>query len=294
MNAELTKFVDYMYTEKKASENTVVSYRRDLTGFFEYLKIHSINNLSKVTPQVISNYYVFLAAEGKKNSTIARISSSIKGMYRFLGIKGDINVNPAKNVHAEPAEKSLPSVLTSKEVELLLSQPLENTEKEIRDRAMLELLYATGIRVSELINLNTNDINIEIGFIRCSNSKQERIIPVYASAATAVRNYIERVRSIIVSDAGERALFLNLNGTRLTRQGFWKIIKTYSARAGINKDITPQTLRHSFATHLLENGADLKSIQALLGHADISSTQVYSQLIRQKLKDRYIKFHPRA
>lgn len=203
-------------------------------------------------------------------------------------------MNPAKGVALEKVERKLPQILTSKEVELFLEQPDPRDAKGCRDKAMLELLYATGIRVSELIDLNMEHLNLSAGFLRCVTKKKERIIPLYSAAVRALADYIEHVRPQLIEQPGERALFVNMNGSRMSRQGFWKIIKHYQDMAEIKKDITPHTLRHSFAAHLLENGADLRSIQEMLGHADISSTQVYTQVINQKLKDVYNKAHPRT
>ncbi|MPN13283.1 Tyrosine recombinase XerD [bioreactor metagenome] len=202
--------------------------------------------------------------------------------------------NPVRGVTPAKVERKLPQILTSKEVELFLEQPACTDAKGYRDHAMLELLYATGIRVSELINLNLNNLNLSAGFVRCAGKGRERVIPLYSTAVRALSEYVDNVRPRMVDDPRETALFVNMNGDRMSRQGFWKIIKHYQETANIKKEITPHTLRHSFAAHLLENGADLRSIQEMLGHADISSTQVYAQLVKQKLQDVYNKAHPRA
>ena len=218
----------------------------------------------------------------------------IKSFYTYLMGKGLVAVNPARGLSPARVERKLPHILTSKEVELFLEQPDPSDAKGCRDRAMLELLYATGIRVSELIGLDMDHVNLSAGFIRCAGHGKERIIPLYPAAVKALQDYIDHVRPQVIEHPDERALFVNMNGERMSRQGFWKIIKHYQDKAGIQKDITPHTLRHSFAAHLLENGADLRSIQAMLGHADISSTQIYSRLLNQRIKDVYRKSHPRA
>ena len=235
-----------------------------------------------------------LTRQGKSPATVTRCTASIKSFYNFMTKNGHMKVNPAKSVAAMKVERKYPQILTSKEVELFLDQPKCVDEKGFRDHAMLELLYATGIRVSELIGLDVSDVNLSIGFVRCRNKGKERSIPLYHGAVKALQDYIFNIRPGLVSSEEETALFVNMNGERMSRQGFWKIIKYYQEKAEINKEITPHTLRHSFAVHLLENGADLRSIQEMLGHADISSTQIYTQVINKQLKDVYTKAHPRA
>ena len=220
--------------------------------------------------------------------------ASLKSFYAYLFGSGSVRSNPAKNVSSVKVERKYPEILTNREVELFLDQPRCVDEKGYRDHAMLELLYATGIRVSELIGLNIDDVNLAAGFIRCDSKGKERMIPLYQAAVKALQDYIRDIRPRIISDTDEQALFVNMNGERMSRQGFWKIIKYYQEKAEITKDITPHTLRHSFAVHLLENGADLHSIQEMLGHADISSTQIYTHVIQRQLKDVYNRAHPRA
>ena len=235
-----------------------------------------------------------MTAKGKSAATVTRCQASLKSFYSWLIQIGQISENPARGLSQTKVERKLPHILTSREVELFLEQPDPSDAKGCRDKAMLELLYATGIRVSELIGLDLDNINLSAGFIRCANRGKERIIPLYQAAVRALQNYLDRVRPQMVEHPDEKALFVNMSGERMSRQGFWKIIKHYQEKAGIQKDITPHTLRHSFAAHLLENGADLHSIQEMLGHADISSTQIYTQVVSQKLKDVYNKAHPRA
>ena len=236
----------------------------------------------------------WMLSHGKSAASVTRFLASIKSFYSYMISVGEIEVSPAQGVVAAKAERKYPEILTAKEVELFLEQPECVDAKGFRDHAMLELLYATGIRVSELIALNMEDLNLAAGFIRCSNGKKERIIPLYHGAVRALQDYIRGIRPQLIADTEEQALFVNMNGERMSRQGFWKIIKHYQEKAGIQKDITPHTLRHSFAAHLLENGADLRAIQEMLGHADISSTQIYTHVVKNQLKDVYQKAHPRA
>ncbi len=283
----------YLTTEKKASANTLSSYLRDVRQFSAYMEREE-RALSRATQTDVENYIKYLTVRGKSASTVTRALASLKSFYTYLVYAGEIAMNPARGVAPSKVERKLPQILTSKEVELFLDQPERTDAKGYRDHAMLELLYATGIRVTELIDLNVDNLNLSGGFLRCEGKGKERIIPLYATAVRALTDYLKDVRPHLVGDPGETALFLNMNGKRMSRQGFWKIIKYYQEKAGIKKDITPHTLRHSFAAHLLENGADLRSIQEMLGHADISSTQIYAQLVKQKLKDVYTKAHPRA
>ena len=218
----------------------------------------------------------------------------MKNFYNYIVSIGEREENPVHDIHVEKAEKKLPQILTGQEVELLLAQPKCTDLKGYRDKAMLELLYATGIRVTELISLNITDVSLSGGFIKCTHNDKMRIIPLYPAAVNALSDYINNVRPKLIADPLETSLFVNLSGERMSRQGFWKIIKYYQQMAKIDKDITPHTLRHSFAAHLLENGADLRFIQEMLGHSDISSTQIYAQLVKQNLKSVYNKYHPKA
>ena len=293
MSDLLLSYRDYLTTEKKASANTVSSYLRDVHQFEEAMDSKGIP-LTQVMARDVEDYTASLTRRGKSPATVTRSLASIKSFYHCLVDRGTMDQNPAKGVSPAKVERKLPQVLTGREVELFLEQPECTDLKGYRDRAMLELLYATGIRVSELIGLDLDHVNLSAGFIRCAGHEKERIIPLYPAAVKALQDYIDHVRPQVIEHPDERALFVNMNGERMSRQGFWKIIKHYQEKAGIQKDITPHTLRHSFAAHLLENGADLRSIQAMLGHADISSTQIYSRLLNQKIKDVYRKSHPRA
>ena len=292
MADHIAAYGSYLEQEKHASPNTVSSYVRDLTQFRAWLPQGS--DLRRVKPAAVEEYLAHLTDQGRSAATVTRSAASIKSFYHYLVLSGAMKASPAKGVAAAKVERKCPEILTGREVELFLEQPRCVDEKGFRDHAMLELLYATGIRVSELISLDLKDLNLSAGFIRCASRGKERIIPLYHGAVKALQDYIKGVRPQLIADTEETALFVNMNGERMSRQGFWKIIKHYQEKAGIQKDITPHTLRHSFAVHLLENGADLRAIQEMLGHADISSTQIYTHVVKKHLKDVYQKAHPRA
>jgi len=289
----LAAYQGYLTEEKHSSDNTLNSYTRDVSQFFRWLDSENIAPENAAQADV-DRYTKYLLSLNKSVATVTRSLASLKSFYTYLQGENLIPTNPAKGVSLEKVERKLPQILTNKEVELFLEQPDPRDAKGCRDKAMLELLYATGIRVTELIDLNLEHLNLSAGFLRCVTHKKERVIPLYATAVRALTDYIDHVRPQLIEQPDERALFVNMNGSRMSRQGFWKIIKHYQEQAGIQKEITPHTLRHSFAAHLLENGADLRSIQEMLGHADISSTQVYTHLVNQKLKDVYNKAHPRT
>ena len=289
----LTEYERYLAERKKASPNTLSSYLRDIRQYLAWLSEEGLTP-EQAAQSDVERYIKVLTSKGKSAATVTRSLASLKSFYTYLLGTGRVLVNPAKGPAPAKVERKLPHILTAKEVELFLEQPDASDAKGCRDRAMLELLYATGIRVSELIGLNLDNVNLSASFIRCSSRGKERIIPLYPAAVRALQDYLEHVRPQVIEHVDERALFVNMNGERMSRQGFWKIIKHYQETAGIQKDITPHTLRHSFAAHLLENGADLRSIQEMLGHSDISSTQIYAQLVKQNLKSVYHKYHPRA
>lgn len=284
----------YLMDTKHSSQNTVSSYLRDLHQFQAYAQETLDGDLRAVTTEEIQAYTSWMLGKGKSAASVTRSVASLKSFYGYLVSSGAMEKNPAKGVTAAKVERKYPQILTSKEVELFLEQPQCVDAKGYRDHAMLELLYATGIRVSELISLNLSDLNLSASLLRCESRGRERVIPLYQTAVKALSDYVRDIRPQIIADDEERALFVNMSGERMSRQGFWKIIKYYQEKAGIEKDITPHTLRHSFAAHLLENGADLRSIQEMLGHADISSTQIYTHVIKKQLKDVYNKAHPRA
>lgn len=290
----ITEFQRYLTDEKHAAKNTLSSYIRDLSQFIVYISTKNINDITEISKSDVERYIDWLTKNGKSTATISRSVASLKCFFTFILLSGQLTVNPIHNIETVKTVKKLPQILTNREVELLLEQPECNDMKGYRDKAMLELLYATGIRVSELISLNKDDINLSTGLICCRGVDKERMIPLYPAAIKAIGDYINLVRHQMLAYPSELALFVNMSGERMSRQGFWKIIKHYQEKAQIEKEITPHTLRHSFAAHLLENGADLRSLQEMLGHADISSTQVYTQLVKKQLKDVYNKSHPRA
>lgn len=289
----LASFEAYLIHTKHASENTVASYMRDVRQYSQYVEGILQEELLAVSHDEVVAYTDWMAGHGKSAASVQRSLASIKNLYQYAALTGQCQENPARNIKVEKTEKKLPQILTGKEAELLLQQPQLTDFKGYRDKAMLELLYATGIRVSELINLDLSHVNTSAGFIRVGEEK-ERIIPLYPAAVKALRVYIAEIRPQMIADPQQKSLFVNMNGERMTRQGFWKIIKSYQEKAGIQKQITPHTLRHSFAAHLLENGADLRSIQEMLGHSDISSTQIYAQIVKQNIKNVYEQCHPKA
>ena len=288
-------YENYLTKEKLASSNTVCSYIRDVRQYADWLQRHADINLAGSSQQQIKEYLQFLQDQGKSGATASRALASLKNFYSYLVASGSLERSPiGGDIHVQRGEKKLPQILSGKEVELLLAQPSCVDAKGYRDKAMLEVMYATGIRVTELIDLNVDDVNLELGVIKCGGTKKSRVIPLYPAALRALGSYIKDVRTAMISDPTDQALFVNVNGVRMSRQGFWKILKYYQSKAGIEKDITPHTLRHSFAVHLLENGADLGSLQELMGHSDISSTQMYTHMVNQKIKTVYEKCHPKA
>ena len=294
MERQLKYFFDFLENEKKLSENTLQSYRRDLKQFKRYLESYGLR-FDRVKKEDIEDYIKEMSEqEHKKPASISRSIASLRAFYQFVVKRKKMRDDPTKDIKAPKVEKRVPSVLTAEEVELLLEQPKDIDLKGIRDKAMLEFAYATGMRVTEIISLNIDDVNLEEGLVNCRTGNKQRNIPLGKMSLKALKEYIEEARDILIKSESEKALFVNINGGRLTRQGFWKIIKYYKEQAHISKEITPHVLRHSLATHLLQNGADIKAIQAMLGHSDISSTQVYMQFQDEGLKDIYRKAHPRA
>ena len=293
MEKQLKNFLEFIEENKKASENTLQSYRRDIVQFSNYLENNKINYL-KVSEKEIKEYMEYLKTIGKKSSTISRSLASIRSFYQYLSRMKKVRKDPTEGIQSPKIEKRIPNILSSDEIDLLLSQPKNVDLKGTRDKAMLEFAYATGMKVTEIISLNVEDINLEDGFVTCKTGDKVRNIPLGSLSLKALKDYMENSRPLIIKDSSETSLFVNTNGRRLTRQGFWKIVKYYKEQAHISKEITPHILRHSFATHLLQNGADLKAIQTMLGHSDISSTQVYMQFQNETLKNVYKKAHPRA
>ena len=294
MQYEISEFISYLHNIKKTSNNTELSYKRDLGKLRQYLEEKGIADVKDITAEILGSYIVYLGENHFAAATISRNVASIKAFFHYLCKEGIVENDISAGLKAPKIEKKMPEILTPEEVIWLLEQPKGDTPKEIRDKAMLELLYATGIRVTELITLKVSDVNMQMGFIVCRDGSRERVIPFGAAAKKAMTNYLEKARNVMLFDLQSDILFVNCSGQPMSRQGFWKILKFYQAKAGIEKEITPHTLRHSFAVHLLENGADLRSIQEMLGHSDISSTQVYAQLVKQNLKAVYNKYHPKA
>lgn len=294
MEERIADFAAYLQNEKRASENTVLSYVRDLRGFCRFLQAAGIADATKANRTNVMAYLYELQKEKKAGATVSRNMASIRAFFQYLQRQGVVSENPALDLEIPRVEKKPPEILPLEKVELLLEQPQGDAPKELRDKAMLELLYATGIRVTELISLKLSDVNLAMEYIHCGNQAKSRVIPIGAQAKYSLRRYIERARGEMLLRADEDTLFVNCSGKPMSRQGFWKIIKFYAKKAGIEEEITPHMLRHSFAAHLIENGADLRSVQEMLGHSDISTTQMYTKLSNQKLKNVYAKAHPRA
>lgn len=289
-------FITYLSAERGLASNTLESYGRDLRQYHAYLVSKApLTSLKDASRATVISYLLLMEKEGRSPATIARRLAALKSFYQFLVRENRIDRDPTANLESPKLDRKLPKVLSIRDVETLLRQPKAGTVGGLRDKAMLEVLYATGIRVSELVGLVVVDVNLEMHYLRCiGKGSKERLVPLGDIACQAVTDYVARGRPKLVKDPGERSLFVNHHGKRMTRQGFWKILKKYAAEAGIKKTITPHTLRHSFATHLLENGADVRAVQEMLGHADISTTQVYTHLKRGRLRDVYKSYHPRA
>ena len=287
-------YENYLSKVKKASANTIASYMRDIRQYSHWLDTYVGVDIVDAQQLNISDYLSYLEGNGRSGATLSRSLASLKNFYSYVVSTGFIEKTPVTDVRVERGEKKIPQILSGREIELLLSQPVCVDAKGYRDKAMLEVMYATGIRVTELIELNISDVILEQGIIKCSGAKKTRAIPLYPAALRALTNYLDNVRTAMLADPQEQALFVNVSGVRMSRQGFWKILKYYQNTAHIEKEITPHTLRHSFAVHLLENGADIGSVQELMGHSDISSTQLYTSMINQKIKSVYAKCHPKA
>ncbi len=294
MEKTLDGFITYLHNVKKKSENTVLSYNRDLTKFIKYLRTNKITSLDKVEEKDLEKYIKELNDNGFKSATVSRNIASLKAFFHYLNNEGVLSNDPTKSLKSPKIEKKIPEILTTDEVFALLEQPSGDSPKEIRDKAMLELLYATGIRVSELINLEVSDVNLKTSSILCRDGSKSRTIPYGKKAKDALTRYLEGAREAIVDNKESTILFANCSGQKMSRQGFWKLIKHYAKKAGIESDITPHTLRHSFAAHLVENGADLRSVQEMLGHSDISTTQIYANMSHSHIREVYNRTHPRG
>lgn len=294
MTQDIQNFIQYLHQVKKTSENTEVSYARDLKKMNQYLTAQGIHDASEVTATSLNSYVLFLEKEGRKPATISRSIASMKAFYHYMEKERRVSEDPSERLKAPKIEKKMPTILTPEEVTRLLEQPGGTSPKELRDKAMLELLYATGIRVSELISLKVEDVNLAMEYLTCSDSHKERIIPFGSIAKEALSRYLELGRPKLIGDESKEWLFTNCSGQQMSRQGFWKLIKSYGKKAGIEAEITPHMLRHSFAAHMVGNGADLKSVQEMLGHSDISTTQVYAQMEQRRMREVYVKAHPRG
>ncbi|MBD5466519.1 MAG: site-specific tyrosine recombinase XerD [Lachnospiraceae bacterium] len=294
MEKEIQQFISYLHNIKKTSDNTEQSYRRDLTKAQHFLEENGITDVKEITEEYLNSYVLYLEKNKFATATISRNIASIKAFFHFLCEEGICKDDVSIGLKAPKIKKKIPEILSMDEVVRLLEQPSGDTAKEIRDRAMLELLYATGIRVTELITLKVSDVNLQIGYILCRDAHKERVIPFGNAAKTALTQYMDTARGSMVGDESSNILFVNCSGNPMSRQGFWKLIKYYAKKAGITSDITPHTLRHSFAAHLVENGADLRSVQEMLGHSDISTTQIYANMNHSRIREVYAKAHPRG
>lgn len=295
MEAEIKEFMEYLSLEKQASKNTQISYKRDLDQMEEYLKGQGIVDPGKVTRTLLNSYILHLENQGRAATTISRMRASMKAFFHYEFSQGKISRDPAELLRVPKVEKKAPTILSVEEVTRLLNQPGDSSPKEIRDKAMLELLYATGIRVSELIGLNLKDLNLSIGFITCRDGRKERTVPFGKITKQALEKYLNQARTLLLKGKESPLLFVNCTGTPMSRQGFWKIIKHYGAMAGITADITPHTLRHSFAAHLIGGGADLRAVQTMMGHSDMATTQAYTAYVRKEdgVRAAYHTAHPR-
>ena len=294
MTQDIQNFIQYLHQEKNTSENTEVSYARDLKKMNQYLLTQGICDVNEVTATSLTSYVIYLEKEGRKPATISRSIASMKAFYHYMEKERRLAVDPSERLKAPRIEKKMPTVLTTEEVTRLLEQPGGTSPKELRDKAMLELLYATGIRVSELISQRVSDVNLRMEYLICSDGHKERIIPFGTIARKALEAYLAEGRPKLISDEKEDRLFTNCSGQPMSRQGFWKLMKGYGKKAGIEVEITPHMLRHSFAAHMVGNGADLKSVQEMLGHSDISTTQIYAQAKDLQMREVYLKAHPRG
>lgn len=294
MQKEIDSFISYLHNVKQSSTNTQMSYRRDLKKFDAFCKERGITSVSQLKAQDLEAYVDGMGEEQFKPATVSRNIASLKAWVHFLQEESILTDDISATLKVPKIEKKVPEIMTMNEVGLLLEQPSSSNPKEIRDKAMLELLYATGIRVSELISLQIEDLNLQMNYITCKDNSKERMIPFGQKARTALLQYMESAREKMLSDVNNHILFVNCSGKAMSRQGFWKLIKYYARKAGITADITPHTLRHSFAAHLVENGADLKSVQEMLGHSDISTTQIYANMNHNHLREVYKKAHPRG
>jgi integrase/recombinase XerD len=294
LHAELAAFLNYIRVEKGLAANTVEAYRRDLEKFLAFAGQQK-QTLPKIGREQVVEFLRSLYSQGLDSRSVARHLASVRNFFKFLVLDKAVSQDPSADIESPKVWKTLPKYLSTEEVDRLLAQPQTNAPLGGRDKAMLELLYSTGLRVSELVGLKMGDVQFEMGYLRCfGKGSKERLVPVGKPALKAVEKYLRSARPRLVGERLTAQLFVNRYGRPLTRQGFWKILQAYGRRAGIKTPLTPHRLRHSFATHLLERGADLRSVQLMLGHADISTTQIYTHVIQERLKQIYRQHHPRA
>lgn len=294
MDKEISAFITYLHNVKNTSNNTEMSYKRDLEKVEHFMASRGITEAKNVSAQDLSDYVKYLEDNKFAAATVSRNIASLKAFYHFMVQENLVAEDVSEKLKAPKIEKKIPSIMSPDEVVRLLEQPSGDSPKEIRDKAMLELLYATGIRVTELITLKVSDVNMQMNFILCRDRNKERIIPFGTAAKNALTRYLDGTRVGMLENKTSDVLFANCSGQPMSRQGFWKLIKYYAKRADIKADITPHTLRHSFAAHLVENGADLRSVQEMLGHSDISTTQIYANLNHNHIREVYAKAHPRG
>lgn len=294
MEQAIDAFVVYLHNIKKTSDNTEMSYRRDLSKLCAFLKLRGIEKVEEIRRDDLCDFVQELEEKQLKAATVSRHIASVKAFCHYLCKEELVTSDLSEGLRAPKVEKHLPEIISVKEADTLLEQPTADTPKGMRDKAMLELLYATGIRVTELISLKLADLNLRMSYIICRDGSKERLVPFGEQARQALDKYLREGRQALVLNHQNEVLFVNCSGQPMSRQGFWKLIKSYARQAGIQTEITPHTLRHSFAAHLVENGADLRSVQEMLGHSDISTTQVYTMLSQNHLRDVYAKAHPRG
>lgn len=295
MEEVVDRFINHLAVERGLSNNTLNAYSRDILCFLDFLEEQGVRELQVVRPEDIQGFLGFLRSRQLSPRTVARHLAALRSLFRFLVRERFLRINPTTMLQSPRLARSLPKMLSQTEVKSLLGQPSGSSPLALRDRAMLELIYAAGMRVSELVDLDMSQVNFVTGTVQIQGKGgRERMLPLGDYALEALRNYLEGGRVHLQKRSSNNAVFLNRSGNRLTRQGFWKILKRYAKQAGLQRDVTPHILRHSFATHLLERGADLRAIQEMLGHADISTTQIYTHVARSRLKEIHRKYHPRG
>ena len=293
MERDIREFISYLHNTKRTTYNTEVSYQRDLKKMVSFLRERGISEISMIREQDLEDYLHEMETGNFASASISRTVASMRAFFQHMYQEGKIKEDPSAGLRRPKVEKKMPEILTVEEVEMLLEQPDQQTMKGLRDSAMLELLYATGMRVSELLHLNVKDVNLRLSYVTCHDGNKERVIPIGHISRDVLERYLRECRPSFVDDGNEPALFTNVAGKPMSRQGFWKVLKGYAVEAGIQRDIPPHTLRHSFAVHMLQNGADVRSVQAMMGHSDISTTQIYLNMNTIKMRDVYMRAHPR-